>query len=639
MDLKRTLILLPLFFQFHAEAQSLYPGQYEEKRVVRDLAEPEAACFDLDRIRLLPGRFRENMQRDSAWMMSLDTDRLLHSFRTTAGVFSGKEGGYMTVKKLGGWESLDCDLRGHITGHYLSAAALMYASTGEEIFKMKGDSLVSGLAEVQKAWGNGYLSAFPEGLIERNIAGKSVWAPWYTIHKILSGLLDQYLYADNKEALEIASGMGEWAYSRLSGLDDDTRKRMIRNEFGGINESFYNLYTLTGNSRFLWLARFFYHDSVIGPLKNLDGDFGTMHTNTFIPKVLAEARNYELTASDTSRILSEFFWKTVTGRHTFATGSCSDKEHFFDPDRMSEHLSGYTGESCCTYNMLKLSRHIFCWNPSVTVADYYERALFNHILGQQDPETGMLCYFLPLADGSYKVYSTPENSFWCCVGSGFESNAKYAESIYFHDSDNVYVNLFIPSVLDWKEKGITLIQNTAFPEDDRIEIVVGEASGEKAGILLRYPGWSGTPSVAVNGKKVRIDQEKGSYIRLERRWKPGDRITAEFPMSLRLEPVPGDPSKAAVLYGPVVLAGQLGTEGMEKPAPFSDPEKYNDYYTYDYHVPENIGTRLVISGSSLDKTLTQTGPLEFRTHDGLLLRPLYDTHYQRYIVYWDIDAE
>ena len=190
-----------------------------------------------------------------------------------------------------------------------------------------------------------------------------------------------------------------------------------------------------------------------------------------------------------------------------------------------------------------------------------------------------------------------------------------------------------------KEKGITLIQNTSFPEDDRIEIVVGEASGEKAGILLRYPGWSGTPSVAVNGKKVRIDQEKGSYIRLERRWKTGDRIVAEFPMSLRLEATCDNPDKAALLYGPVVLSGQLGTEGMVPPAPFSDPEKYNDYYTYDYHVPENIGTRLVISGSSLDKTLTQTGPLEFRTHDGLLLRPLYDTHHQRYIVYWDIDAE
>ena len=229
MDIKAILAAFALLSSLQSGAQSLYPGQYPEKRVVRDLAEPEAECFDLDRIRLLPGRFRENMQRDSAWMMSLDTDRLLHSFRTTAGVFSGKEGGYMTVKKLGGWESLDCDLRGHITGHYLSAAALMYASTGEEIFKMKGDSLVSGLAEVQKAWGNGYLSAFPEGLIERNIAGKSVWAPWYTIHKILSGLLDQYLYADNKEALEIASGMGEWAYLR-PGQDVRASVRLYRRE-------------------------------------------------------------------------------------------------------------------------------------------------------------------------------------------------------------------------------------------------------------------------------------------------------------------------------------------------------------------------------------------------------------------------
>lgn len=636
MDLKRTLILLPLLLQFHAKAQSLYPGQYEEKRVVADVVCDSISCFDLEEVRLLPGRFTENMSRDSAWIVSLDVNRLLHSFRTSAGVFSGKEGGYMTVRKLGGWESLDCDLRGHITGHVLSACGLLYASTGDNVFRMKGDSLVTGLARVQEAVGNGYLGAFPEGLIERNIRGESVWAPWYTLHKILSGLMDQYIYAGNEEALDVASRMGGWAYSRLCGLDEDTRRRMIRNEFGGVNEAFYNLYSLTGDDRFLWLARFFYHDEVIGPLKELDGDMGTKHTNTFIPKVLGEARNYGLTGCDTSRVLSEFFWKTVTGRHTYVTGSCSDKEHFFDPGNMSGHLSGYTGESCCTYNMLKLSRHIFCWTGSAEVADYYERALYNHILGQQDPYTGMLCYFLPLSAGAYKVYSTPENSFWCCVGSGFESNAKYGESIYFHDRENVYVNLFIPSVLEWKERGLTLVQKTAFPEDDRIDITVMEAPDSDTGILLRYPGWSGKPDVRVNGRRIRVSQDSCSYIRIVRKWKPGDRIVAEFPMSLRLEATCDNPDKAALLYGPVVLAGQLGTEGMEKPAPFSDPEKYNDYYTYDYNVPENIRTRLVIRDSSLDKTLTQTGPLEFRTHDGLLLRPLYDTHHLRYIVYWDV---
>lgn len=628
------LLVLPLT----AGAQSLYPGQFAGCRAVPDKVRTAVECFNLGEVRLLPGRFMDNMLRDSAWMASVDAGRLLHSFRTNAGVFSGKEGGYMTVEKLGGWESLDCDLRGHTTGHFLSACALMYASTGEELFRMKGDSLVSGLAEVQAALGSGYLSAFPEGLIDRNIAGKSVWAPWYTLHKILSGLIDQYLYAGNTLALEVASGMGDWAYAKLSPLGEDTRQRMIRNEFGGINEAFYNLYSLTGKEEYLFLAHFFYHNDVIDPLAAGEDNFGTKHTNTFIPKVIAEARNYELTGSGTSRTVAGSFWRTVTGRHTFATGSCSDKEHFFDPDRMSEHLSGYTGETCCTYNMLKLSRHLFCWEPSAEIAGYYERALYNHILGQQDPESGMVCYFLPLASGSYKVYSTPENSFWCCVGSGFESHAKYGESIYFHDDGNVYVNLFIPSVLDWKEKGLNLVQKTSFPDDDRVDITLVSAPEEETGIFLRYPEWSGIPEVAVNGKKVKVEQDKGSYIKVVREWKAGDRITARFPMSLRLESTPDNPSKAAVLYGPVVLAGQMGRDGMEAPAPFSDPSKYNDYYTYDYNVPQGLETSLELKDGDIAKTLKRVSgsPLTFVTEGGLVLKPLYDTHHERYVVYWDL---
>ena len=222
-------------------AQSVYPGLFEDKQKINAGIEYSAKCFDLEDVRLLDSRFKDNMDRDSVWMVSIDVDRLLHSFRTTAGVYAGREGGYMTVKKLGGWESLDCELRGHVTGHLLSAYSLMYAATGSDVFKLNGDSLVSGLAEVQNVYGTGYLSAFPEELINRNIRGKSVWAPWYTLHKILSGLIDQYLYSGNIQALDMAAGMGNWAYGKLHNLDDDTRRRMIRNEFGGINESFYNL--------------------------------------------------------------------------------------------------------------------------------------------------------------------------------------------------------------------------------------------------------------------------------------------------------------------------------------------------------------------------------------------------------------
>lgn len=618
-------------------AQSVYPGQHDGKMKKKSVVPLRAESFDLKDVRLLPSRFRENMQRDSAWMVSLDVNRLLHSFRTNAGVYAGREGGYMTVKKLGGWESLDCELRGHTTGHLLSAYGLMYAATGSDIFKLKGDSLVSGLAEVQRALGDGYLSAFPEELINRNLRGESVWAPWYTLHKLFSGLIDQYLYADNEKALEVVTRMGDWAYRKLKPQSEETRRRMIRNEFGGINESFYNLYAITGKEEYRWLAGYFYHNDVIDPLKQERDELGTKHTNTFIPKVIAEARNYEMTGNGESRKLSEFFWQTMTDCHTFAPGCSSDKEHYFAPEQLSEHLSGYTGETCCTYNMLKLSRHLFCWTGDVRVADYYERALYNHILGQQDPQSGMVCYFLPLLSGAHKLYSTPENSFWCCVGSGFESHAKYGEAIYYHNAEGIYVNLFIPSVVYWKERGMTLRQTTAFPEEETTTLTVGLEKPQQATVYLRYPSWSGKATVKINGRPVSVKAKPGSYIALSRQWKDGDRIEATWPMTLRVEATPDNPRKAAVLYGPLVLAGERGTEGMQEPAPFSDPKLYNDYYTYNFHVPAGLGDTLRWNVRKPGQSLQRTGrELRFETPQGDVLRPLYDVHRQRYVVYWNL---
>lgn len=618
-------------------AQSVYPGQHRGKMKKETVAPLLAESFDLKDVRLLPSRFRDNMMRDSAWMVSIEIGRLLHSFRTNAGVFAGREGGYMTVKKLGGWESLDCELRGHTTGHLLSAYGLMYAATGSDVFRLKGDSLVRGLAEVQEALGNGYLSAFPEELINRNLRGTGVWAPWYTLHKLFSGLMDQYLYADNARALEVVKKMGDWAYRKLKPQTEEVRRKMIRNEFGGINESFYNLYALTGNEDYRWLAEYFYHNDVIDPLKELKDDLGTKHTNTFIPKVIAEARNYELTRSGTSRELSEFFWHTMIDHHTFAPGCSSDKEHFFDPLKMSAHLSGYTGETCCTYNMLKLSRHLFCWTGDEAVASYYERALYNHILGQQDPESGMVCYFLPLLSGAHKVYSTQENSFWCCVGSGFESHAKYGEAIYYRNDRGIYVNLFIPSTVDWSEKGITLRQETAFPSEEKTVITVKAERPVQTTVYLRYPSWSGRPSVYVNGQKQSVRQKPGSYISLTRQWQEGDRIEAVYPMQVRIETTPDNPSKGALLYGPLVLAGERGTEGMQSPAPFSNPKLYNDYYTYDFHVPAGLPTTLQVDVKHPERTLQRDGKeLKFITAQGDVIRPLYDLHRQRYVVYWDM---
>lgn len=641
-----------------ATAQSIYPGVAPDLLKVKTEAPMKALAFNMKDVRLLPSRFLDNMKRDSAWIAAIPAKSIAHSIQNNAGVFADREGGYMTVRKLGGWESLDCDLRGHTVGHLLSACAYMYATTGVSadlksavMFKSKADSIVSMIAEAQTALGTGYISAFPEELINRNIQGKSVWAPWYTLHKILSGLIDQYVYCGNQQALTVAVKFADWAYAKLKPLSEDTRRLMLRNEFGGINEAFYNLYAITGDEKCLWTARYFYHNEVVDPVKRHDSDFGTKHTNTFIPKIIAEARNYELTGSDESRDAALFFWRQMVQNHIFATGELSDKEHFFDPEKQSEHLSGYTGETCCTYNMLKLSRHLFCWTADAQVADYYERALYNHILGQQDPESGMVCYFLPLLSGAYKVYSTPWNSFWCCVGSGFESHAKYAEAIYYHNPTGLFVNLFIPSVLTWKDRGMTVTQLTDFPNSDvttlRVNVsadLKSAAKSTKTAIRLRYPSWSKGAEVWVNGKKIKVTAKPGTYITIERTWADGDEVKARFPMSLHLERTKDNDKKAAVMFGPVVLAGEKGTEGMAAPAPMSNPQLYNDYYTYKFNVPSGLKTTLQLDGAAdlksaekLSTALKRTpGTLRFTSADGESLLPFYDMHRQRYVVYWDL---
>lgn len=620
-----------------AWAQSVVPGQHAGKLKVENRVAGKAQSFDLREVTLLPGRVRQNLERDSAWMANISVNRLLHSFRNNAGVFAGLEGGYESVKKFGGWESLDCDLRGHTTGHLMSAYGLMYAATGADVFKLKGDSIVAGLAEVQEALGpSGYLSAFPEELINRNLKGKGVWAPWYTLHKIMSGLIDQYLYSGNTQALEVATKMGDWAYGKLIGQPEETRRLMLRNEFGGMNEAFFNLYSVTGDKRFKELAEYFYHNAVLDPLREGDFDMGTKHTNTFIPKLIGEARNYELTGSGDSRRMAADFWECVVDKHSFVTGSCSQKEHFFDTSRFSKFINGYTGETCCTYNMLKLSRHLFCWDTAPEVADYYEVALFNHILAQQDTTSGMVCYFLPMLTGAYKVYSTPEQSFWCCVGSGFESHSKYAESIYFHNDNGVFVNLFIPSRLIWKEKRLTLRQDTRFPESETTRFTIEEAPLQAMGLSLRYPVWSGRPEVKINGKKQVVHGGPSSYITLNRRWKAGDVVEVTYPMSLHVSVTPDNPDKGAIMYGPIVLAANLGTEGMTAPAPFSDPTVRNDYYTYDYHVPAGTPTSLPFGIDEVARNMKRTsGGLTFVSSNGLTFAPLYDLHRCRYGVYWD----
>ena len=570
--------------------------------------------FTLSDVKLLPSRFQRNMQRDSAWIASIPVNRLLHSFRNTAGVYSALEGGYDAGLKLGGWESLDCDLRGHITGHLLSAMAYLSSpkvgggrgglNKGE--IALKADSLVQGLAEVQRQYGTGYLSAFGEGLIDRNLAGKGgVWAPWYTLHKILQGLIDQYTMCGNEKALEIAKGMGDWAYHKTKDLTDEQRKKAIRNEFGGFNEAMYNLYAITKDEKYLQVARFFYHNDKIDPLKHGNTDLGTNHANTFIPKLLGECRNYELFGDESSRQAATLLYNTLVNDHAFVTGEVSDKEHLFMPETQSKHLTGYDGENCCTYNLLKLADHLFTYQPDSKIADYYERALYNHILGQQDTLTSMVCYFTPLMTGGFRLYSTRNDSWWCCVGSGFESHAKYQSSIYFHNDKELYINLFIPSELNWN--GTIVRQETAFPESNKSIIT----ASSKINIKVRYPYWA--TYMKVNGKKVKVD--KDGYVLV----KNTKKAEIELGMALHEETTKDDPSCVALLYGPIVLGGRLA----EVAHPFSDPTKHNDYYTFNYGKHDNV--RL--------GNVKHIGGLQFES-GGIQIQPFYDLQHCRYVVYW-----
>lgn len=623
-------------------AQSHYPGQQKGKFAIGDKTTPKVLAFDIQDVRLLDSPFKANMERSSKWILSLKVNSLLHSFRTNAGVFSGREGGYMTTPKLGGWESLDCELRGHTTGHVLSALAMFYGSTGDDIYKLKADSLVKGLAEVQAALNqDGYLSAYPQNLIDRNIAGQGVWAPWYTLHKILSGLIDQYLYCDNDQALIIAKKMAGWAYNKLKSLTSEERAKMLLNEFGGINDSFYNLYAITGNTNNKWLAEYFYHNEALDPLKKSEDNLNTKHANTYIPKLIGLVRDNELEGNPTNLKAADFFWNTVVEHHAYCTGSNSDHEHFFLSDQQSKHLTGYTGESCNVYNMLKLTRHLFCANPSVKYADYYEKALYNHILGQQDDKTGMISYFLPLLSGAHKLYNTPDSSFWCCVGTGFENQAKFGEAIYYKSNKGLIVNLFIPSVLNWKENGLVVRQETAFPENGTTSLIIEKADKGVTTIAVRYPSWAiWGVAVKVNGAKVALKQKPGSYIELTRTWKTGDKVEITYAMKLHLIPTPDNALKAAIAYGPIILSGEMGTEGMQPPAPYSNPKLYNDYYTYNFNVPASLQTSLSLINKNIEKELILVSgqdKLTFKTvKEGIILKPLYRIHRQRYVVYWDL---
>ncbi|MCA0454099.1 MAG: glycoside hydrolase family 127 protein [Chloroflexi bacterium] len=599
----------------------------------------QAKPFDLKDVRLSGDNpFTENMARDKAYLLDLDPDRFLHTFRLTAGLPTSAE-------PYGGWEQPTGELRGHSFGHYLSACALMYASTGDEVFKQRVDYIVAELAKVQAAmpaqgYNAGFLSAYPEEFFDRVDQRRSVWAPYYTLHKIVAGLLDAYTQAGNAQALEVLEKLADWLDFRIARLTSEEQQIALLNEFGGMNESLANLYAITGNPKHLKLSMAFNDAVVLDKLARQEDLLDRMHANTQIPKAIGTARQYELTGDEKLKQISAYFWERVALHRSYAIGGHSDDELFFPVNTFDQHLSSVTAETCNTYNMLKLTRHIFGWEPSAQAMDFYERALFNHILGSQDPKTGMMTYFASLRPGHVKVYNTPHHSFWCCTGTGMENHAKYADTIYYHDDSSLYVNLFIASELTWAEKGITLRQETAFPESDTTILTVNCQQPAAFALKVRYPAWAQGFNLIVNGEAQTVSASAGSYVTVEREWQDGDRVEIRLPMSLQLEDLPNAPHMVAVLYGPIVLAGALGTADM--------PEVYNP----DYHTREAAINRLpvppvpVLSGGK-DNILAHIKPVDgqsltFRTEgigqpNDVELIPFFRLHHQRYTVYWRVE--
>jgi DUF1680 family protein len=542
-------------------------GQVGEPRGGGSGAAPLAArAFPLRQVRLLSGTCYTLQDRNRFYLHTLESDRLLHTFRLTAGLPS-------TARQLGGWERPDIELRGHFTGHYLTASALMYASTGDELLRSKARSLVAELGKCQAANGGGWLAAFPPEFMQRLKERLPVWAPWYTLHKIMAGLLDVHEHCGDAQALDVAVGMAGWARRWAGGIGEAEMARLLEVEYGGMNEVLYNLSARTGDRALADLAHRFDHARVFDPLAEGRDELQGLHANTQLAKIVGAARRYELTGEERYRRLVEFFWAQVARHRSYCTGGTSAGQRWRTrPGVLASELSSTTQECCCTYNMLKLTRHVFTWDPRAEYADFHERALLNGILGTMNPSDAMTTFYVPLESGYWKLFSLPFDSFWCCTGTGVESFAKLGDSIFFHDDTALYVNLFVPARLHWPEKGLLLRQETRFPDEDTIRLEFQCERPVALAVRVRVPYWATRGlAVRINGESQAASAPPSSYWTVERTWKTGDRLEVSLPMGLHVHAMPDDPGLQAFLYGPLVLAGALGNEGLTYEMMYADP--------------------------------------------------------------------
>ena len=582
-------------------------------------------AFPLSAVRLGPGIFAEQAEINARYLDSLTSDRLLHSFRLTAGITS-------SAKPYGGWESPTVELRGHFNGgHYLSAVALASATAGNSVLKARGDEVVAGLAQCQTKNGNGYVSAFPTTLFDHLSAGKDVWAPFYTYHKIMAGLLDMYVLTGNTDALKVAEGMARWVDHYFEGISDDQRQRMLRTEYGGMNEALVNLAALTKKQQYIDTAKLFEQPSILDPLAARRDELQGLHANTNVPKMIGAARMYEVTGDARYRRIAEYFLEEVLTARSYAIGNTSLDEHWTTPADQLKGSLGWTNAECCVaYNLMKLERLVFGWTGDARWMDAYERSMFNCRLGTQNAQ-GLKQYFFPLAAGYWRAYHSAEDSFWCCTGTGVEEFAKFTDTIYFHRGDDVYVNQFIASTLDWKDEGLKIEQTTTFPREQGTTLKITSAQAKMRTVHVRIPAWTtAAAEVKVNGRPLEAVADPGSYLAIRRAWKDGDTISLSLPMALRTEALAGDESVVAAMYGPLVLAADLGA------GPTNGPSKIiPDGST----VPKGLAKPdALLKAAGTDwVSMESAGEMRFKAAgEGALfdLMPMWEIRDQKYGVYW-----
>lgn len=620
----------------------------------------QVSYFSLQDVKLLSSPFLKAQQTDLHYILALNPDRLLAPFLREAGLTPN-------APSYTNWENTGLD--GHIGGHYLSALSMMYAATGDTAVYNRLNYMLNELHRAQQTVGTGFIGGTPGSLqLWKEIKAGNIragsfdlngkWVPLYNIHKTYAGLRDAYLYAGSNLARQMLIDLTDWMIDITSGLSDKQMQDMLRSEHGGLNETFADVAAITDDKKYLELARRFSHQVILHPLIKDEDRLTGMHANTQIPKVIGYKRVAEVSKNDKDwKYAAEwdhaarFFWNTVVNHRSVCIGGNSVREHFHPADNFTSMLNDVQGpETCNTYNMLRLTKMLYQDTPESHFADYYERALYNHILASQEPDKGGFVYFTPMRPGHYRVYSQPETSMWCCVGSGLENHTKYGEFIYAHQKDTLYLNLFIPSQLTWKERGVVLTQETQFPDNGQVTLHINKTPKRAFTLKIRRPEWthhSNDYEVTINGKSMPINMDsRSNYLTITRKWKKGDVIAFHLPMKVSMEQIPDKKGYYAFLYGPVVLATSTGTEHLD--GLYADDSR-GGHIAHGKQIPLQEAPMLIGNPDTIRNSLYKKNSNELAfsfegnvypvQEKSLELIPFFRLHNARYAVYFRQTSE